>query len=260
MKKRPTVFHITHHKAGSQWVAEVLKFCAPDRIVLPEVQVAHFRKIPIKRGKVYLTVYVSKQEFDTIMGIKQSRWKFRYLWNWYHFQICSNPYLTFVVIRDLRDALISLYFGKKNIGPLLTPKCLEHRNILQRLNKQEGFLFLMKEVLPLYVKIQMSWIDNKNILLIKYEELLRDEYTTFERLIDYCQINISRERLHEIIRNNSFEMVTGRNRGNEDVTVHQRKGVAGDWRNHFSERVKKEFKRRFGDVLIQTGYERSYNW
>jgi len=34
MKKQPTIFHITYHKAGSQWVAEILKHCAPERLLL----------------------------------------------------------------------------------------------------------------------------------------------------------------------------------------------------------------------------------
>ena len=46
----------------------------------------------------------------------------------------------------------------------------------------------------------------------------------------------------------------------EDVRCHERKGIAGDWRNHFTERVKLGFKHRFGDVLLATGYERDNDW
>ena len=74
------------------------------------------------------------------------------------------------------------------------------------------------------------------------------------------RIDVDSQRLHEIVAYNSFEAVTGRKRGQEDVTAHQRKGIVGDWCNHFSNRVKDEFKKRFGEVLITTGYEPDLNW
>ncbi len=63
-----------------------------------------------------------------------------------------------------------------------------------------------------------------------------------------------------MVKYNTFEVVTGRKQGEEDITAHQRKGIVGDWKNYFSDRVKDEFKKRFGDVLIQTGYEQDLNW
>jgi len=54
--------------------------------------------------------------------------------------------------------------------------------------------------------------------------------------------------------------LTGRRPGQEDIHAHQRKGIAGDWRNHFTTRVKEVFKQRYGHVLIATGYEPDLNW
>ena len=48
MENLPTVFHITHWKAGSQWVAAVLEECAPHRVVEPVVQSGHLLDEPIK--------------------------------------------------------------------------------------------------------------------------------------------------------------------------------------------------------------------
>ena len=60
---------------------------------------------------------------------------------------------------------------------------------------------------------------------------------------------------HSFIRNTN-----GRKQGQENVTHHYRKGVAGDWRNYFTPRVTKEFKQRYGDLLIELGYESSHDW
>ena len=58
-----------------------------------------------------------------------------------------------------------------------------------------------------------------------------------------------------------FESLTGgRSRGQEDVESHERKGVAGDWRNHFTGRITSAFERRFGELLIATRYEKDLHW
>ena len=68
MNNQSTVFHVTHYKAGSQWVRAVLSHCAPERIVQPEPWVAHFFDQPIRPGGIYPTVYVSKLEFHQVMS------------------------------------------------------------------------------------------------------------------------------------------------------------------------------------------------
>ena len=52
----------------------------------------------------------------------------------------------------------------------------------------------------------------------------------------------------------------GRPSGQEDITAHELKGVAGDWRNYVSERVKQAFKARYGDLLVASGYALDLGW
>jgi lipopolysaccharide transport system ATP-binding protein len=301
----PTVFHVTHHKAGSQWVAEILKYCALDRFQRPDIDLSFFYNMPIKPEMVYLTVYVPKKDFD---HITTARPLFSmpgmsytlthpsvYLENWRNFRVRKIPFRRFVVIRDLRDTLISLYFSWKISHAFHFPWQFKSRELLHRLSVEEGLaawigegersrydgqlnppflekhykrinrendngitLFLQK-LLDYIADIQLSWI-NDDAFLIRYEDLIADEVGGFEKIVDHCRIPVSRERLHEIIHYNRFEAVTGRHPGEEDVQAHQRKGISGDWRNYFSLSVKEKFKSRFGDVLIKTGYESDLNW
>jgi hypothetical protein len=39
-----------------------------------------------------------------------------------------------------------------------------------------------------------------------------------------------------------------------------RKGIAGDWKNHFSEKHKDLFKQLCGEALIRSGYEKNLEW
>ncbi|WP_413167514.1 sulfotransferase domain-containing protein [Capilliphycus salinus ALCB114379] len=52
----------------------------------------------------------------------------------------------------------------------------------------------------------------------------------------------------------------GRKPGEEDVKSHNRKGVAGDWKNHFQEEHKQFFKDKYGSLLVQLGYEENNDW
>jgi len=73
--------------------------------------------------------------------------------------------------------------------------------------------------------------------------------------------HIPEETLHAIVQEKSFENLSGgREKGEEDVTSHFRKGEPGDWVNHFTPALKREFKDRFNEVLVKTGYEEDDAW
>jgi hypothetical protein len=69
------------------------------------------------------------------------------------------------------------------------------------------------------------------------------------------------EQLLAIIYEHRFsEFAQGRSRGEEDASSHYRKGLAGDWRNHFTARHVEHFKARYNELLLKTGYEASADW
>jgi len=274
--RHPTIFHITHWKAGSQWVAEILKYCAPERFVRWEFNGVNFRTKPLKSGNIYGTVYLPRQEFDRITTTRISPRQIvldffqnpsRVAGNWLTYGIQNKPITPFVVIRDLRDTLVSLYFSAKHSHILLTDSMYARRKMFNELEESDGILMAMTDdnilanaSMKKIVDIQRSWVNDPNVLCLRYENILGNEFAFFESLIDYCKINVSHEHLHDIVKHNVFEVVTGRKKGDEDVNAHLRKGVAGDWRNHFTDQIKDEFKSLYGQVLIDTGYEKDFNW
>ena len=52
----------------------------------------------------------------------------------------------------------------------------------------------------------------------------------------------------------------GRDQGQENVNSHYRKGVHGDWKNHFTREHIAYFKAHYNDLLVQLGYEEDENW
>jgi lipopolysaccharide transport system ATP-binding protein len=235
------VFHVTHYKAGSQWIKQILMSCGLDRIVPPEMGNAQVLRAPPQPGWVYPTVYLGKQEFDALPPPIDSRW--------------------FVVLRDLRDTLVSQYFSIKVSHVLTTPAMAAARAHLQSLDAEEGLLWGVNQLVPTNAHIQTSWI-HAGKPFIRYEDLLlRDTKILKRTLIDRCGLPVARAKLRTVVEQCRFEHLSGgRKPGEEDVTSHQRKGIIGDWRNHFTPRIKRAFKDRFGQLLIDAGYERNCDW
>lgn len=237
----PTIFHVTHWKAGSQWVKKILRDISPERYIDSKVNVAHFLNDNIIPGKIYPTVYVTREQFEKVSLPKQ----------WYRF----------IVIRDLRDTLISGYFSLKISHSVISSGILSYRKVLEEMNLENGLLFLIENWLHLSAAIQHSWL-GLGEPLIRYEDLLTNDVEIFsDILLHKCGLDVSHDLLEKVVLGSRFEQITGgRASGCEDIDAHARKGVAGDWSNYFTERIKIRFKERYGDLLIATGYEKNHSW
>lgn len=66
--------------------------------------------------------------------------------------------------------------------------------------------------------------------------------------------------LESILQMRSFERLTGRRKGQENASSHLRKGVPGDWRNHFDSALVQDFKDRYNDLILTLGYESTSDW
>jgi hypothetical protein len=238
----PTVFHVTHYKAGSQWVQAILRGCAEDDLVRAKPGVRQFLEEPIQAGKIYSSVYVTREQFDSVAVPEGSR--------------------HFVVIRDLRDTVVSGYFSLKvSHGKFAADSVSGLRHDLQYKALEDGLIQTIDQWLGVNARIQQSWIEAGEPV-IRYEDLLEHDVEILERvLIDECEYPIPRPRLRRAVETRRFErMSKGRPRGEEDVSEHLRKGVAGDWRNYFTEPVKEAFKERWGPLLVSAGYESDLDW
>ena len=231
--EEPTIFHITHWKAGSQWVGKILSELAPKRIVPATMYARNFLHEPLVDGAIYTTVYVTKEEFKSVALPKNHR--------------------KFVVIRDLRDTLISGYFSLRYSHPAVDVQLVRWRNLLDTMTTEEGLMMLMDEWLPASARIQQSWLASGEGL-IHYEDMLGDAFGVLEDvLIRHCGLEISPDRLREVVSNNQFENLTGGRRpGEESLSAHQRKGISGDWSNHFTPLVHERFNHLYGNLLAHS--------
>lgn len=245
LQNLPNIFYVTQHKCASQWLAQILRWFAYNRFVPPLSMNDHFmgEDVTLIKGMLYPTLYISKCDFDNVI-MSQSQ---------------ITKYHLFIVIRDLRDILTSLYFSVKNSHPLGFQGVDDERKILQNMSAEDGLIYIMNSQMNVHYDRQRSWLEEDS-KIYRYEDIIKNDNVIYD-ILSFCEINVKLNYFNKVMKKKfKFEKLAGRTRGNEDVNHHYRRGVEGDWKNHFSERVKDEFKNRFNDVLVSAGYVQNDQW
>ncbi len=237
----PTIVHVTHWKAGSQWIFRILNECCPERIITPETDGEHFINAPVLPGKIYPTVYLPKQTIDDITLPADTRF--------------------FVILRDPRDTLVSLYYSSKVSHVLEKNFTLKRRLHLQIVSEEEGLLEMLEaKIMKDILDIHTSWTHSAATVL-SYEDLIeRDEELLVPLLTRICPLGVDESILRSAIHRNRFEVVSGRALGVEDVQSHLRFGQPGNWRKHFTPKVAEAFETRFGTQMRQLDYVQDDTW
>jgi hypothetical protein len=92
-------------------------------------------------------------------------------------------------------------------------------------------------------------------LRVRYEDLAADTERALADLFTFLGVDASETVLARCRSEASFAKLSGgRNPGVENRRSFFRKGVAGDWRNHFSSDVEAEFHKKSGGWLERLGY------
>jgi hypothetical protein len=176
------------------------------------------------------------------------------------------------IIRDGRDAAVSAVHHSWNFGKAKKNAGASAKREADRRGPREASesMFAGNSL----EKMAAEWgervaktIDDGPALLgenyteVRYEDLLDRPCEEVRRLLEFLGAESGEETVNRCVSSASFEKLSkGRKRGEEDATSFFRKGVAGDWRNVFTERDKRIFKEVAGDLLIELGYERNHDW
>jgi hypothetical protein len=107
--------------------------------------------------------------------------------------------------------------------------------------------------------IQREWLE-AGTPVFTYEQLWDRPQQTFRRIFDYCGLKTFCLKRWSIVARHGFGLRTFFRFGKEDVKSHLRKGSPGDWRNHFTDDLKRMFKAEYGPLLALAGYERDDSW
>lgn len=273
-----------HHKGGTQWIQGIL------RELCSELNLKYNFAYEARMFDYDLKSFIEKEKTDV----------FAYTNANYEYVKDLNNFRGFHVIRDPRDIVVSGYFSHLYSHPTdKSSRIREEREKLQNLPKDEGLLLEMEFNYDVF-KAMYEWnYSLENVMEIKMEDLISNPYRNFvdifrflglvsesrptfkerwshllaisalrtqqviikEPILHLPLATVPYERILGIIYENDFKKKSGgRKQGEENAKSHYRKGVAGDWQNHFNEKHVEVFKEKYNPILIKLGYEQDDRW
>ena len=286
-----------HHKCASTWVWQILAGVCRETglrhrlVVDPATPSAHgpLTDYTATFEREALGRYISQTDTDLVSCINADRTQAKAL----------EAAKAVHVIRDPRDIIISAYFSHRNSHPVDgLPHLAEHRERLHAASKEEGILLEMDFSAKELEDIATWDYDQPDTLELTTEALTDRPYEgfleifSFFDLLEWDEPYRMKDRTRVFVRRalnrlgtrpglgllrqstkatgdlllgtvyqHRFEArARGRKVGEENPKSHYRKGVAGDWVNHFTPEHATAFKERYGNLLIKLGYEEDYDW
>lgn len=180
-----------------------------------------------------------------------------------------------IVVRDPRDTYVSLFHHETSLNRVRNVQSDFDRYFVRDPDRdvREDFADYLdarfsRRFHPwfTYAEFTRSWLDRQGILLVRYEDMLKDAEHQIVRILEFIGHPVDRERVRESVAENSFARQTrrlygeARDPGQGDATKFLRKGVSGDWRNHFNARACERFWETEGEALRRLGYESDAGW
>ncbi len=249
------VYHCCVHKTGSQWIRKVLADPEVYRVTglrtyayaprLPSdgknrgYSGLRFSS-PFPRRTMVSPLYIDHEGFSQIPK--------------------PEPWRAFFVPRDPRDVVVSWYFSATRSHPTRSNPSLQRtREELERMSQEEGLIFTIRRLQQygLFDALR-SWVEAgkaPEVLIVRYEDLIGPEGEQWwGRLLEHCDVPLDPVERRSLLDRYSFRSLSGREPGQEDPGSKLRKGVAGDWRNHFTPAVSEVFADATSDLAERIGY------
>lgn len=179
-----------------------------------------------------------------------------------------------VVVRDPRDLYVSFYHYEnsyeKSDGNSLLFKYFQHDKA--RPLQDDFYHYLSAKLLRqshpwfFYSQFLDSWLNRPDVCVVRYEDCLKEPILQLVRMLRFLGDDIDIERVEKVVEETSFKAITKkrygeeRQAGHEDNTKFHRKGISGDWKNHFNEDSCRLLEMMEGTSLRRLGYESDSSW
>lgn len=283
-RDRPRLAYFGHHKCASTWIRRIIDDLAWGAglehryLHRPEQFGGNLRQF-MDRHDVDVVSYVNA-DLDYVSPL--------------------SDFHGFHVVRDPRDLLVSAYFSHLHShGTEEWPELEGHRRNLQSVPKGEGLLLELEFTGPVLDQLHKWDYDQPSVLELRQEDLTASPYDGFLQIVGFlgllddgdldararmgATVRVSwnglthrkpfawlptlktwripgQHVLGAVYEQRFSKLAGGRKQGTEDTRSHYRKGVHGDWRNHFDDELLRRFKDRFNDLVLLLGYERDPDW
>jgi hypothetical protein len=169
-----------------------------------------------------------------------------------------------VVYRDIRDLCVSRYFHYRS-----DPNS-HFYPLYQSFSPQQALDHSVDIVRTELVPWIQGWREaagrlEGRICEVRYEDLWADPPAELDRILTFLGIRAPESFLREAAAQKVTDAPVGQETERESTLRFLRNAAAqpdgvGGWTKYFSEGQKEQFKKVAGDLLIEMGYEKDFNW
>jgi hypothetical protein len=147
------------------------------------------------------------------------------------------------LVRDGRDVVVSKYFFERDF-------CVKN-GVYKKFD--EDFDHYVKRVSGEWNRFVLSWIE-KGIPFVRYEDFLTTPMDAVQRTLDSVGMKASTQSIVRALEENTKAKVHASLDATFQYNTFVRKGVAGDWRNHFDDDHIIAFRQNAGEAFARLGY------
>jgi len=177
-----------------------------------------------------------------------------------------------VLFRDGRDVMVSWYYHSLFYNDRSNARLVDrvrkdlvfedYENIIENLPTFIEYSFTcQKHPNFSWADFVRQWHGRKGVVYCRYEDIRMDAEEELKRIVlsltgKYLDDTVA----YEVVSKYSFARQAGRQPGEENQGSFMRKGIVGDWENHFNQEARDIFHFYAGQELIQLDYERDSRW
>ncbi|XP_072463548.1 sulfotransferase 2B1 isoform X2 [Notamacropus eugenii] len=248
------IFIVTYPKSGTIWMIEILS------IMLKDGDPSWARSVPNWERAPWC---------ETVLGSLSIMQKTtpRLISSHLPIQLFPRDFFNskakvIYIIRNPRDVLVSLYHYYKIAGHLKDPGSLD-QFLQDFLNGEVQFGSWFD-----HIKGWMRMEGKDNFLLITYEELQEDLRGSVQRISEFLDHPLEEAALDSVVQNSTFRTMKENTMCNftllPSILLDQRqgaflrKGVCGDWKNHFTETQCEVFDQSYREQM--QGLHTTFPW
>ena len=205
----------------------------------------------------------------------------------------SNDFTGVHIIRDPRDVIVSGYLYHSRCSelwctnteesyekPILFPQVpysQEHKSHawkiryiqslggksyqenIKNMSPSEGVAFEMANYGAWTIENMLEWnYDNSRFMETRFESMMGDFDNTFKEI--FLHLGFSESHLTEALKIASAHDINRMTASQLKSTSHISSRDTKKWPKYFDENLKNAFKNKFGDALVQLGYESNNSW
>nr|XP_060636351.1 sulfotransferase 2B1-like isoform X1 [Anolis sagrei ordinatus] len=239
------VFNLTYPKSGTTWMQEILTLIHSDGNPTLAQSMPSWERVPWLEQNTGAT-YLEDRPSPRLISSHLPPFIFPE-------SFFTSQAKVIYTVRDPRDVCVSLYYYAK------MSSFLDYREDFGEFLEMFCSGKILFGTWFDHVKSWLTYKDQTNFLLLTYDELLKNLQDSVLRICRFLGKELDAAAVVSVVENASFESMKGNKMVNyslvpdcvmnHSISPFLRKGISGDWRNHFTPEQTDSFQRLYQEKM-----------